>query len=789
MTNFKFEAWPTEFRQINQYFGVNPQNYAGFGLPGHEGLDFRAPDGSKIFAVAPGVVASVQPTDAGHPYGIYVRLNHVDNWQTTYGHLRQAMVQPGQQVAAGQLLGLADNTGNSFGSHLHLTLKRLGATYQNWPSNIHDPTPFILPLMGWSPPAGPYIEGWAYTSGLTLGNGLAQANAGGVNLRRSPALSGQKIGLVPGGTIMITTGEISGEYTRVQVARAALGLPDPKPPAPAPPPAPTEATVDGFGFAAYIQVTGGQGVCGPEGINLRAQPVRTAPNIGLVRGGSTVVVRGAQQGEYFPVRVRQADFLGPVSLPPAPVPGPTPGPAPADQVRGWAWTQNLTVNLRQATVGALGINLRAAPDTASAKLCLVKEGSVAAIIGPARSAYTPVSARLSDVLELASPLPAITEPDPFPATTPEQPVPIPDTTPGWVFTAGLVVKGSLAEAGPYGLNLRAAPRRDAKSIGFVPAGASVLITGPAVGEYTPGRIDDRVIQPPLPPEDPAAAATATTPPVSPDPPTLGNCRLGLHASADPDIKEAEFREFAELRPGIIKVLSFHSGEAIARLARDHPDAAFVVRAFLDFGGRTIDPAQFITDTLPDTRRALNALAGRDVVVELHNEPNLIAEGLGASWADGAAFAAWWLDLLQRYRQALPGVRFIYPGLSPGPTVAHVRQDHIAFLESSRPAIEAADGMGIHLYWSAVAPMNFALSTLDDYLTRVRYKPLWVTEASNNKTGTSLEAKAQQYLQFWHELQKRPTVQGVTYFVASASAQTFAEEVWVGRGIGKMVGKR
>jgi hypothetical protein len=214
-----------------------------------------------------------------------------------------------------------------------------------------------------------------------------------------------------------------------------------------------------------------------------------------------------------------------------------------------------------------------------------------------------------------------------------------------------------------------------------------------------------------------------------------------------------------------------------------------VRAFLDFGGRNIAPAQFINDTLPDVRRAMNALAGRDVVIELHNEPNLLAEGLGTSWADGAAFAAWWLDLLNRYRQALPGMRFIYPGLSPGPTVARVRQDHIQFLEGSRPALDAADGLGVHLYWSAVAPMNFALSTLDDYITRVRFKPLWVTEASNNKTGTPVEAKAQQYLQFWHELQKRPTVQGVTYFVASASDTTFAEEIWVGRGIGKLVGKR
>ncbi len=256
MTAFKFEAWPTEFREINQYFGVNPQNYAGFGLPGHEGLDFRAPDGSKIFAVAAGVVSAVQPTDAGHPYGIYVRINHVDKWQTTYGHLRQASVQPGQQVTAGQLLGLADNTGNSFGSHLHLTLKKLDANYLNWPSNIHDPTPFVLPLMGWTAPAGPFVEGWAFTAGLTLGNGLAQANSGGVNLRRSPDTSGQKIGLVPGGTILIVKGAPSGEYTPVQAARAALGLPDPKPPQPVTPPGPTEATVDGFGFAAYLTLSG-----------------------------------------------------------------------------------------------------------------------------------------------------------------------------------------------------------------------------------------------------------------------------------------------------------------------------------------------------------------------------------------------------------------------------------------------------------------------------------------------------------------------------------------------------
>ncbi|MFQ5435360.1 MAG: glycosyl hydrolase, partial [Anaerolineae bacterium] len=148
-----------------------------------------------------------------------------------------------------------------------------------------------------------------------------------------------------------------------------------------------------------------------------------------------------------------------------------------------------------------------------------------------------------------------------------------------------------------------------------------------------------------------------------------------------------------------------------------------------------------------------------------------------------------LELLDQYRRALPGVRFIYPGLSPGSTVTNTKLDHIKFVEECREAVEAADGLGVHVYWSNVYPMNRALDVVDDYISRFRFKPIWITEASNNKGGVTAVQKAHQYLQFWQELQKRPVVQGVTYFVASALDQTFAEEVWVGRGIGRMVGLR
>ena len=88
-----------------------------------------------------------------------------------------------------------------------------------------------------------------------------------------------------------------------------------------------------------------------------------------------------------------------------------------------------------------------------------------------------------------------------------------------------------------------------------------------------------------------------------------------------------------------------------------------------------------------------------------------------------------------------------------------------------------------------ASVDSALGVVDDYISRFRFKLLWVTEASNNKAGTSAPDKAQQYLQCWQALQQRATVQGVTYFVASASNPDFAEEVWVGRGLGALVGAR
>lgn len=139
--------WPTDYSVITQPFGANPQIYTRFGMPGHEGLDIRALNNTNIYCCAPGVVYRVNLVSSAHAYGIHVRIRHADGYKTVYGHLAGVLVEVGEHVEAGQLLGYADTTGASTGAHLHLTLKRDGATKRKetiYPKDVIDPTPFMV---------------------------------------------------------------------------------------------------------------------------------------------------------------------------------------------------------------------------------------------------------------------------------------------------------------------------------------------------------------------------------------------------------------------------------------------------------------------------------------------------------------------------------------------------------------------------------------------------------------------------------------------------------------------
>lgn len=113
--------------RVTQAFGARPDYYGQFkcgGVPfrGHEGVDFGTPVGTRIVAVADGVVAEVD-NDAATNYGKYIKLRHSGGFETIYAHLSDISVATGQTIAAGAQIGTSGNTGNSTGPHLHFGLR------------------------------------------------------------------------------------------------------------------------------------------------------------------------------------------------------------------------------------------------------------------------------------------------------------------------------------------------------------------------------------------------------------------------------------------------------------------------------------------------------------------------------------------------------------------------------------------------------------------------------------------------------------------------------------------
>lgn len=149
---FAFQKWPTTTKVITQVFGANPDKYKPYGLPGHEGIDIAAPFGTPYFAVAPGVViwSSDQRRSGGaSAYGYHVILDHGRGFTTLYAHAkREGRAAVGQALQAGDIVAVSGDTGNSYGPHLHLTLKEKGYKLTNWPPGYRDPWPYLKPLMG-----------------------------------------------------------------------------------------------------------------------------------------------------------------------------------------------------------------------------------------------------------------------------------------------------------------------------------------------------------------------------------------------------------------------------------------------------------------------------------------------------------------------------------------------------------------------------------------------------------------------------------------------------------------
>jgi murein DD-endopeptidase MepM/ murein hydrolase activator NlpD len=90
----------------------------------HTGVDFSAPAGTPVLAANGGLVTLAAEHFFG---GKSVVLDHGQGLYTMYFHLQDGLVQHGQRVAQGEVIGRVGSTGRATGPHLHWGARVYGA--------------------------------------------------------------------------------------------------------------------------------------------------------------------------------------------------------------------------------------------------------------------------------------------------------------------------------------------------------------------------------------------------------------------------------------------------------------------------------------------------------------------------------------------------------------------------------------------------------------------------------------------------------------------------------------
>jgi murein DD-endopeptidase MepM/ murein hydrolase activator NlpD len=100
---------------IGSGFGSRADPMGG-GVEHHLGIDFDAPSGAAIHAVADGVVTFVGQRSG---YGNVVEIDHGNGYMTRYAHNSKNVATVGERVHAGQTVARVGQTGRATGPHCH----------------------------------------------------------------------------------------------------------------------------------------------------------------------------------------------------------------------------------------------------------------------------------------------------------------------------------------------------------------------------------------------------------------------------------------------------------------------------------------------------------------------------------------------------------------------------------------------------------------------------------------------------------------------------------------------
>lgn len=116
-----FLRYPLKFSRISSSFSNSRFHpVLKFKRP-HNGVDFAAPVGTEVRAVADGVIARASYDSAS---GNMIKIQHDPRYSTAYLHLSRMLkgLRPGMRVSRGQVIGNVGMSGLATGPHLHFSL-------------------------------------------------------------------------------------------------------------------------------------------------------------------------------------------------------------------------------------------------------------------------------------------------------------------------------------------------------------------------------------------------------------------------------------------------------------------------------------------------------------------------------------------------------------------------------------------------------------------------------------------------------------------------------------------
>lgn len=120
-------ALPLDQTRITSEFGFRRYRW-------HHGTDLKLNTGDPVYSTFDGIVRIKSYDRNG--YGYYVVVRHKNGLETLYGHMSKILVEVGQEVRSGDVLGLGGSTGRSTGPHLHFEVRYQGLSIN--PTQLFD---------------------------------------------------------------------------------------------------------------------------------------------------------------------------------------------------------------------------------------------------------------------------------------------------------------------------------------------------------------------------------------------------------------------------------------------------------------------------------------------------------------------------------------------------------------------------------------------------------------------------------------------------------------------------